>query len=112
MTLASHVWGSGGGCISQIAVEEERVGGGTEVAGIDNSFEKFVGGIGVDTCHSFWLPSNCFTSLCLGISLPMNITKKQRLPPTSVRQVPDTCLPGWPWAEMSAGQGLSIRRIP
>lgn len=47
--LRSHLWESDGGCISQIAGEEDRVEGGTEVAGIDSSSEKFVGGMGTDT---------------------------------------------------------------
>lgn len=41
VTLAtSHVWEGDGGCISQIAVEEESVGGGTEVVGIDSSLRS------------------------------------------------------------------------
>lgn len=83
MTLAtSPVWEGDGGCISQIAVGEESVGGGTEVAGVDSSSGKFVGGVGVDTCHSFWSPSNCLTSLCLGNSLSMNLAERQSPPPS------------------------------
>lgn len=87
MTLAtSHVWEGDGGCKSQIAVGEESVGVGTEVADVASSFEKFVGGVGVDTCHSIWLPSNCLTSLCLGNSLSMNLAERQSPPSTRYKK--------------------------
>lgn len=54
----SDVWEADGGCIGHISVEKENVGGGTERDGIDSSFEKCVGGIGVDTLSFFLVAHN------------------------------------------------------
>lgn len=75
----SHVWEADGGCISHIAVEKENVGGGTEVAGVDSSFEKCVGGVGVDTL-SFLLVAHNSHLLMFG-EFP-NLAERQSPPPT------------------------------
>lgn len=39
-SATSHAWEGDGGCTSQIAVGEESVGGGTEIAGVDSSLRS------------------------------------------------------------------------